>query len=498
MDNHTLSVILPNYNHSRFIGESLEAILRQSFRPIEIIVVDDGSTDDSIMVIEEFANKEPIIKLLRNDTNQGIIFSVNRALEIASGEYVYFTAADDRVLPGFFEKSMILLAQYPHAGLCCSWPTSLEETTDVLHENRLSWSQRPRYFSPEELAEVIQGGYIAGHTSVIKRQALLEAGGYIPELKWHSDWFLVHVIAFKHGVCYIPESLAAIRVSKKTYSASGREDYKLQSQVLNHLLKLLKSTTYRWLLPYFIRGSLMSHFGDEIVRVVMSHPEHWDIETLMLIQEPLWSWNQKLKHIRDHKALEEKIQHIYENGQTAMSKGHFEDALAIFGRLTEEFPHLSRGYIFMSEAAMALGRYPLACDALTKAVKLCPNDPGLYNRLGVAQHRNGKWNLAELAFKQALALDPTNLNARMNLAEIAQNKGQYEEAGQLYMEAVKYHPRNAELWLACGRYGIDVHRWDLAQMAYRRALDIDPNLHEAQEALQVLENWNNGSGPILE
>lgn len=96
-----------------------------------------------------------------------------------------------------------------------------------------------------------------------------------------------------------------------------------------------------------------------------------------------------------------------------------------------------------------------------------------------------------LAFQQALALDPTNLSAYMNLAEIAQNKGQYEEAGQLYMEAVKYHPQDAELWLACGRYGLNLQNQDLTKMAYQRALELDPNSQEAKEVLRELEKNDN-------
>lgn len=496
MHKPTLSVILPNFNHSRYVGNALKAILNQSFRPLEVIVVDDGSTDESIRIIQEFAARDTIVKLVCNDTNRGVIFSANRALQIVSGDYVYMTAADDKVLPGFFEKSMNLLTKYPQAGLCCSWPASFNSTTQVFHKNKIQWSETPRYFSPEELAEVIQGGYIPGHTSIIKRSALLEAGGFIPELKWHSDWFLVHVIAFRYGICYIPEPLAAIRISAETYSASGRRDWSQQSQVLHQLLKILKSPAYRAVLPYFIRGSLMSHFGDEIVRVVMSHPEHWDMETLILIQEPLWNWNQKLKQNRDKRALEERIQSTFEQGNSAIERGDLDEALTIFYKLTQESPHLIQGYTSVATVANALGRYPVACDALSKAIRLSPNDPELYNRLGVTHYRTGDQIRAERAFQQALSLDPTHLNAHMNIAEIACHQGRYEEAGQLYLEALKDHPQNIDLWMACGRYALVVNRLDLAKAAFQRVLELDPDLEEAREALQRLGSENSEIHPV--
>ena len=218
----SLSVCMANYNDGHYIGEALQAILDQTFGPREVIVVDDSSTDDSVAVIQQFADRNPIIYLIRNDRNQGAVFSHNRALGIASGDYVYLAAANDKVLPGLFEKSMNLLSQYPQAGLCCSDPAWFDDRTSIIRETKLHWSDKPCYFSAEALAKVIKGGWIAGHTSIVKRAALLEAGGLIEGLRWHCDWFALLVIAFRYGICYIPEPLAMLRVHLNSYSASGR------------------------------------------------------------------------------------------------------------------------------------------------------------------------------------------------------------------------------------------------------------------------------------
>ena len=280
----SLSVIMCNYNHACYIGDALQAILNQTFMPIEVIVVDDGSTDNSITVIEQFTKRSSIVRLVRNDRNRGVVFSANRALDIASGDYMYFASADDKVLPGLFEKSMNLLAQYLQAGLCCSDPAWFDDRTSIIRETKLHWSDKPCYFSAEALAKVIKGGWIAGHTSIVKRAALLEAGGLIEGVRWHCDWFALLVIAFRYGICYIPEPLAMLRVHSNSYSASGRKHCPSQREVLNNLLHLLKSPAYRDVLPLFRRGRVMSHFGEEVVRVVLTNPEHWDIQSIMLIQ----------------------------------------------------------------------------------------------------------------------------------------------------------------------------------------------------------------------
>ena len=118
MTTPTLSVIMGNYNHAHYLVESISAILNQSFRPIEFIIIDDASTDNSVEIIEGFAKKDPRIRFFKNDKNLGNAPTYTRAYELMRGDYFILTAADDRVLPGLFEKSMAMLAKFPSAGFC--------------------------------------------------------------------------------------------------------------------------------------------------------------------------------------------------------------------------------------------------------------------------------------------------------------------------------------------------------------------------------------------
>ena len=118
MSKATLSVVMSSYNYGSYIGAALEAILSQSFRPSEVIIVDDASTDNSIEVIDQFIRRDPVVKLVRNEKNMGVFFTGNLGISLATGDYLYGAAADDKVLPSFFEKSITLLEQHPQAGLC--------------------------------------------------------------------------------------------------------------------------------------------------------------------------------------------------------------------------------------------------------------------------------------------------------------------------------------------------------------------------------------------
>ncbi len=286
----TVSVIIPNYNHSNYIGRALEAFLNQSVRPLEVLVVDDGSTDDSISVIEKFVRRDPIVKLIRNDRNRGTIFSFNRALNMASGNYICGAAADDMVLPGFFEKSLHMLALYPQAGLSCSDPSFLDISTNQINEAKLYITDRPTYYSPTELIKkMLRHPFpIAGHTSLIKRSAFLEAGGFKDELRWHCDWFTLLVIAFRYGICYVPGPLALIQVNPSSYSGAGMRNWLYERVILNHMIRLLNLSIYRDVLPTFKQSGVFATFRTRILRTIMFKPKYWDFFPALLQIWNLW------------------------------------------------------------------------------------------------------------------------------------------------------------------------------------------------------------------
>src|SRR5688572_24531627 len=113
----TLTVLLCNYNHAHFVATAIEAIATQSRLPDEFIIVDDGSTDNSISVIEPYAQKYPFIKFFKNPVNKGLMWTFAHALSMATGDFIYCASADDYTLPGFYEKAMAMADKHPQSGV---------------------------------------------------------------------------------------------------------------------------------------------------------------------------------------------------------------------------------------------------------------------------------------------------------------------------------------------------------------------------------------------
>src|SRR6266852_1304000 len=112
-----LSVILTSYNYARYLPAALQALAGQTRPADELIVIDDGSTDDSVAIINSCLDRFAEPRLVQNPRNLGTVANLNRGLELARGEVVYFAAADDVTYPALFERGMALLEEHPRAAL---------------------------------------------------------------------------------------------------------------------------------------------------------------------------------------------------------------------------------------------------------------------------------------------------------------------------------------------------------------------------------------------
>ena len=113
-----ISVIVPAYNVEKYIRECLVSLVEQTFRDIEIVVVNDGSTDKTAQIIDEFARKDNRIKVITQE-NQGLSSARNRGIEQARGEYISFVDSDDWVDKDFLEKLYNTILKY-NADISCA------------------------------------------------------------------------------------------------------------------------------------------------------------------------------------------------------------------------------------------------------------------------------------------------------------------------------------------------------------------------------------------
>ena len=271
----TVSVVVPNYNHGQYLPRCLTALVEQSVLPREIIVIDDASTDNSAQIVEDFSRRHPLIRLHRNTVNQGVVYGANLGLQLAHGDWVLFAAADDFVLPGFMEKSVALLRQHPESALCCTIGDWHEVATGMNWHVSVGMGNIPCFIPPGRMAELERAGkfYIASHSAIMRRQPLLDAGAFLPPLRWHCDWFAITVASFRHGICFVPEPLARFFINPTSYYKSGsrREEHR---QVMCAILDLLLTEKYRDVESLIRESGAMFLFGKPMLSVMLRHPAY--------------------------------------------------------------------------------------------------------------------------------------------------------------------------------------------------------------------------------
>ena len=114
-----VSVILPVYNSEKYIFEAIESVLNQTYKNIEIIVIDDCSTDTSAEIINNFNDNR--IRYYKNEKNSGIVYSLNRAISLAKGKYLARMDSDDICLPNRIQEQVNFLNIHPEILIVSSW-----------------------------------------------------------------------------------------------------------------------------------------------------------------------------------------------------------------------------------------------------------------------------------------------------------------------------------------------------------------------------------------
>lgn len=197
-----VSVIIPSYNHDRYIKDCVESVLNQSYQSIEVFVVDDGSTDGSLDVLRGFGDRINLIQ--QRGGRQGR--ARNLALKQASGEYVAFLDSDDVYLPGRIDCAVEILRKRPEIDLVWSDFCEIDDEGQVLGEIR--------WISPEKdfRQQLIEGNVICNATVTVRR-AMIDAIGFFDEARPRAcDGIAWYQIAAKGGrFHHVNEVLVAYR-----------------------------------------------------------------------------------------------------------------------------------------------------------------------------------------------------------------------------------------------------------------------------------------------
>lgn len=203
-----VSVVIPNYNYGEYLAEAIESALRQSYRRLEVLVSDDGSTDDSKRVVASFGGA---VRWLEQE-NRGVSCARNRAIEASSGEIVAFLDADDSWHPDKIRRQVKhLLSQ--SFGMVYSGLEIVGPEGDV--RGRMCQGLSGRVLRDLALLEP-PGVPGSGSSAIVPREVLAQVGSFDVELSTSADWDLCRRIACRYEIGFVAEPLVRYRVHEKS------------------------------------------------------------------------------------------------------------------------------------------------------------------------------------------------------------------------------------------------------------------------------------------
>ena len=284
MPTPAISILVPTYNGAAYLGECLDSILAQTFLDFELLIVDDGSTDDTLAIAEAYAKQESRIIVKRNSANLGLVQNWNRCIELTRGQWIKFVFQDDLIAPtciaemleaGASGMSTCLLRA--RAFVCprdrCANEFGLR---DESRHYRKSLAAVPRV----EPAAVIQAllseyrNFFGEPTAAMLRRSLGNRFGWFnPHLVQWCDYEYWTRVGVNTGIAIVPRKLASFRFHQSSTSAINRSQADFRSGKLDRLLVLHEFAENRHFTPLRAAAARQRpprHFGMELARKA-----HW-------------------------------------------------------------------------------------------------------------------------------------------------------------------------------------------------------------------------------
>ncbi|MGB3535685.1 MAG: glycosyltransferase [Microcoleaceae cyanobacterium] len=223
-----ISIIIPVYNGEKTIQETILSVLNQTYKNIEIIIINDGSTDSTLEVISSIPNSN--IKVF-SYPNTGVSASRNRGIAEAKGEYISFIDADDLWTPDKLETQFNALQENPQAAVAYSWTDWINQSGEVIDHGG------HHQISGDVYAHLFLGDFIEGGSNVLIRKSALDQVGVFDEsVNFSEDWEMWLRLAARYQFVVVPRTQILYRISDQSASFNVLQMEKSSLQVIHQAI----------------------------------------------------------------------------------------------------------------------------------------------------------------------------------------------------------------------------------------------------------------------
>jgi glycosyltransferase involved in cell wall biosynthesis len=254
-----VSVILPTYNRSKTLERAINSVLKQTYSELELIIVDDASTDNTEEIVNAFMNRDGRVKYIKHSSNTGPAGARNTGIKMASGRYIGFQDSDDEWMPDKLEKQVKILDDSP------------SDTGMVYTSFIRIFPDKSIYVPPEKIRiregfihfELVNGNFIGMPTTLIKKECFDRVGLFDERLPPLEDWELFLRISKYFSISYIDKPLVTEFESEDSISKVKASNIKALRLILKKHYHSFKKAPKALARYCFMIGDFLYRSGDK-------------------------------------------------------------------------------------------------------------------------------------------------------------------------------------------------------------------------------------------
>lgn len=270
----SVSVIMPAYNSAAYIAEAIESILAQTYPHFEFIIVDDGSTDNTWAIIQQYARRDARIVPLQMPQNSGASAARNAAIEHAQHEWIVAMDADDIARPHRIETLLDAAQNDPEVVVWGSYLTRINVNGDILEEMALGVTSKEAFYALDRTTQIIE---LFNPCAMFRRSVFMAVGGYDEGISLSEDSDLWDRMAEHGPIVIIPQSLLLYRLHDKS-------------------LTIMNQVRMRQIHRYIIERNVARHQGRELT-----------FDAFMQDFNDISPWQRFVRHCKDRSRYYSKL-----------------------------------------------------------------------------------------------------------------------------------------------------------------------------------------------